>query len=147
MQRSGKSISLRVCNSTAIHTYTPWETPDRWYGGMTKMGPEAVSGVAKPMKQRCAAYLLLPFHIQSPPSSVMLRPGKFIFKDYTNEPLSSNGEPNRRPEGGKRMQSKCFLSSLFEGSWGGSCISTEDTAHVKPLKTALSLGTTALCQA
>lgn len=36
------------------------------------------------------------------------------------------------------MQSKCLASSLSEGSWGGSLISVEDTAHIRPLKTVLS---------
>ena len=36
------------------------------------------------------------------------------------------------------MQSKCFTASLSEGSWGGSLISVEDTAHIRPLKTVLS---------
>lgn len=36
------------------------------------------------------------------------------------------------------MQSKCFTASLSEGSWGGSLISVEDTAHIRPLKIVLS---------
>lgn len=40
------------------------------------------------------------------------------------------------------MQSKCLASSLSEGSWGGSLISVEDTAHQASQDSSL-WGTTA----
>lgn len=138
MQRSGKSISLRVCNSTAIHTYTPWETLDRWYGGMTKMSPEAVSGVAKPMNKGV-------LHISFYPSISRAHPPPWC-RDLGSSSLRTTAmnpcHPMGSPTGGQREGRECsqsVSSPLFLRDHGEVAASLQRTQLTSGLSRQLSL--------